>query len=121
MGWPGPMTCHQMRAWQAWLALEWNRPSRSDFYVMTVAAEVRRGHVKKPKSVKLQHFELEFKRKSGRANKPAPDQQMELSKARWGAVVDGLKKRQDREERREPLRETPKVEQRTMLGAKLEE
>ena len=43
MGWTGPLTHRQYLGWQAWLEIEWDRPSRSDWYAMQVAAETRRG------------------------------------------------------------------------------
>ena len=36
LGWPGPLTHRQFRAWQAWLELEQSRPSRADFYLMAI-------------------------------------------------------------------------------------
>lgn len=40
LGWPGPMTHRQFMAWMEWLESEWNRPSRSDNYLMQIAKEV---------------------------------------------------------------------------------
>lgn len=42
MGWPGPMTHRQFLSWQIWLRLQWERPSRADWYSIQVAGEVRR-------------------------------------------------------------------------------
>jgi hypothetical protein len=36
------MTRRQFRAWQEWLLGEWNRPSRSDHYLMQAALEIIR-------------------------------------------------------------------------------
>ncbi len=67
MGWPGPMTHRQFRVWKQWLSDEWNRPSRSDHYMMRAALETRLGNAgKKARQVRMEHFTLKFERK--RAN-----------------------------------------------------
>ena len=90
MGWPGPMTRRQFLAWRAWLDSQWNRPSRTDNYVMQVAAEIRRGHVKRPRSVKHEHFELQFK-VSGKKprHEQLPEQKAALSKGKWLGMMKG--------------------------------
>jgi len=65
MGWPGPLTHRQYRVWAEWDKLQWNEPSRTDHYLMAVAAEVRRGNVKHPRNVKTEHFELTFRFDAG--------------------------------------------------------
>ena len=61
MGWPGPMTHRQFRAWQAWLARQWDEPDRTDHYLMQVAAEVRRSAAgRKARQVKLEHLRIRF-------------------------------------------------------------
>jgi hypothetical protein len=42
----------------AWAELEWNRPSRTDHYLMRVAAEVVRTRVKNPERVTLDDMRL---------------------------------------------------------------
>ena len=37
-GWQGPMTLRQEEAWHAWLHMQWNKPSRTDYYLMAVRA-----------------------------------------------------------------------------------
>jgi hypothetical protein len=54
------MTHKQYMAWLAWLADQWNQPSRSDAYAMQVAAEVYRGNAKKPREVQAKQFVLKF-------------------------------------------------------------
>lgn len=54
------MTHRQFLAWEAWRELEWNRPSRSDFYIMQNTAEARRGWVKEPGKVETKEFRLKF-------------------------------------------------------------
>lgn len=41
MGWPGATTGRQFRAWAAWCAEDYNRPSRTDHYLIAVRAEIR--------------------------------------------------------------------------------
>ena len=72
----------------AWIEEQWNFPSRSDQYLMQVAAEVRRVLSKKPDAVKLEHFKLKFgtvKRKP--AQKLTKAQQVKMHFQRWVAVV----------------------------------
>jgi hypothetical protein len=56
---------------------------------MTVAAEVRRGWVSKPKSVEREHFKLEFKKVGSQDSKSSltPEQQLKFSKSVWFARV----------------------------------
>jgi hypothetical protein len=60
MGWDGPMTYRQFKVWQAWLREEWNTPTRSDYYLMEIACEVRRVLSSKPGNIKVEHFKLEW-------------------------------------------------------------
>ncbi len=60
MGWDGPMTDRQFQGWNAWLLLQWNRPSRSDHYAMSIATEVRRSYVAEPKKVVMADMRVPF-------------------------------------------------------------
>ncbi len=60
MGWEGPITHRQFLTWQAWDAMEWNRPSRTDHYLMGVECEVRRVLSKKPNDIQPEHFKMKF-------------------------------------------------------------
>lgn len=42
MGWDGPVTHRQFKTWEAWDREELDKPNRSDFYQMQIAAEIRR-------------------------------------------------------------------------------
>lgn len=46
--------------WMAWRQLEWNRPSRTDHYLMQIALEVRRVLAKRPAMYKLMQFIIDF-------------------------------------------------------------
>lgn len=60
LGWDGPMTARQYRAWQRFLLDDYNRPSRSDHYAMQVAAEVFRTIAKEPQQVRREQFGIYF-------------------------------------------------------------
>lgn len=93
MGWPGPMTHRQFAAWQAWLAEQWNVPSRTDNYLISIAAEIRRGNVKDPARVKFEHLKLKFTLK-GEGEKPITREQAAAwAKARWVGMLGGDKVR----------------------------
>lgn len=88
MGWPGPVTHRQFLAWQAWFTFSVNDPGRIEYYLMQIAMEVRRGHVKKPNSLKMDQFKLNFKAGEEESN-PKPKRRMTkeevsaISKQRW--------------------------------------
>ncbi len=48
------------KAYEAWYKQQWNQPSRTDFYIMQVAQEVKRVLATSPNSIKLKHFLLDF-------------------------------------------------------------
>lgn len=89
------MTHRQMLAWTAWLDMEWNRPSRSDQYIMAVCAEVRRVLHKHPNRVELKHFLLKFEGKTAKKKLVTEEQKLEraqaLSMAKWVGAVGGMK------------------------------
>lgn len=89
MGWPGPMTHRQFDAWRAWLALQWDRPSRADWYAMQTACEVRRVLSSKPNSVRVEQFALQFKDQSERHQPADPAQAAQWSKAAWLGALGG--------------------------------
>jgi hypothetical protein len=89
MGWSEPLTHRQFAAWAAWWADEWNRPSRSDQYLMQVALEVRRAAAKHPGRVKIERFRLRFT--GEKASQPRTrERAAELARAKWLPVF-GLK------------------------------
>lgn len=75
----------QYSTWIAWLDQQWNKPDRSDHYMMQVAAEVRRVLSKKPQSIKLGHFLLKFEFVPPRPT--TSKQALAASKAKWFAAV----------------------------------
>jgi len=87
MGWEGPLTARQYEVWQAWLDLQWNRPSRTDHYLMQIAAQVTRAAAKNPRSVKSEGFKIEFKTRDTPKNPAQKQIELQQSKARWGAIL----------------------------------
>lgn len=60
MGWDGPLTHRQYLVWQTWLAGEWNKPSRTDHYLMQIAFYILRSNVTTPKRVLMEDQKIEF-------------------------------------------------------------
>jgi hypothetical protein len=88
-------TPRQLKIWLAWLDLQWNRPSRSDWYAMQIAfniACVRGMFAKSPPSFGLKDFTIEFGRKT--APPLSDEERLVRSKASWlagaGLVVQGF-------------------------------
>lgn len=86
MGWSGPLTHRQYLAWQAWFDAEWDRPNRTDNYLMSIACEVRRSQSKRPARHKLEHMRLKFRRKHEQTGPPS-QAQIDAAKAVWMARV----------------------------------
>jgi hypothetical protein len=82
------MTHRELLTWVAWLDADWERPSRTDHYLMAIAAEVRRGHVKKPNSVKPEHFKLKFAR---RGAAPSARDRDASSRAGWFGMMSAAR------------------------------
>jgi hypothetical protein len=98
-----------------WNNDEWNRPDRTDHYLMLLNTTVTRLFHKTPMSVRLEQSKLEFS--TGGKSKPSKeemDRRVAASKAAWGAAAGGRKTMTiiDREGRvlRPPL-EPPKSKQ----------
>ena len=73
----------------AWLEMEQERPSRSDWYAMQTAAEVRRSRLKDPNSLKISDMKL-------KASRPEPvkaitkEEAVAQARSRWFGFL-GLK------------------------------
>jgi hypothetical protein len=77
-------TEREMKITLAWLEMQWDHPNRTDWYLMQIAAEVRKGLVKRPNNVKTENLKIKFKfdRKCP-APATTPEQQMMISKQCW--------------------------------------
>jgi len=70
---------------------EWNAPSRSDYYLMQIACEVRRVLRKNPESIKLDSFKIPFEFETsenpetaeGYTKEEIRQMQMDAIKSRW--------------------------------------
>lgn len=78
-------TYRQLLAWIEYLDVQWDEPTRSDFYLMQIACEVRRVLAKDRNAIQLKHFFLKF-------NSPqlAPAS-AEVAKAVWQARLAPLR------------------------------
>ena len=77
----------QYLAWCVWLNSEWNRPNRTDQYLMQIALQVARVLAKHPDKINLSQFKLEFKE----ANSEKPTDPL-AAKHRWQSLFGkGLK------------------------------
>lgn len=71
--------------------LQWNRPSRSDYYIMGLTQVVRQLFAKRPESIKLNDQRIEF----NTGEKKKPQQTGNLFKSLMG-IFGGAAKRQKR-------------------------
>jgi len=71
-----------------WLAEQQAQPDRTDHYLMQVALEVARGHVKNPRRLKLDDFRLRPKPDKVHPDLPQTrEQAAALSKSRWQGMM----------------------------------
>ena len=88
------MTHRQFLAWQAWLEDEWNRPSRTDYYLMRVAQRVHQTMVKNKAGVTVKDQRVEFDVGRPRA-KPKKKSEAEVKRiaaeqrVKWLGIVGG--------------------------------
>lgn len=83
-------THRQYLAWMDWLDEEWNRPSRSDFYLMQITqfvSAIINAFSKHPKNSRLKDYRIEFKQEG--QSKKIPETPEEATK-RMMAVHLGI-------------------------------
>ena len=87
------LTHREFLALDKYLREEWNEPSRSDWYLMQVAAEIRaigQSFSKTPKPVRLQDLKIEFKEERRKEKKPlTKEERAKIAKAIWMARLNG--------------------------------
>lgn len=85
-------TWTELLMWQEWRRRQWNRPSRSDHYLMQIAMQVRRVLAKHPKKIKLEHFKVPFKFKRVATVTPKGNTayKTEVSKSVWASRFGGV-------------------------------
>lgn len=81
-------TSREFNDWMVYFELDDSRTHRQDYYLASIATEVRRSYVKNPKSVKLDDMMLKFNRKQ---TKQVSQEQLDMAKAVWRARL-GIKK-----------------------------
>jgi len=69
------ITYSEFLEWLTFLGREEERQTKQDYYLAQIAAEIRRGHVKNPKAVKVKDFLVEVK--------TTPETPGERSKSVW--------------------------------------
>ena len=79
-------THREFVVWMRWLDEEWNRPEPSDYYLMQIAAEIRRVLSKKPRHIKMEDFKLEFA-EAEHAPAATVEEAAARSKSKWKAIV----------------------------------
>jgi hypothetical protein len=94
LGWPGPVTHRQHAAMLAWEAEEWNQPSRTDYYLMSLTAEVRRLFAQHPGRIQPDDCKLRFSvgtqaRSESAERTPTAAEASERSLAIWQARLRG--------------------------------
>lgn len=77
------MSHREFSTWDAWLEEEWNRPNRSDHYLMQIAATAARILAKNPSAVKDADFKLKFEVKApvGKVGDFDPEEAKRVSQA----------------------------------------
>ena len=70
-----------------WLDAEWEKPSRSDNYLMQIAMEVARVLSNKPKLYNLKNYRLTWKKDKPKQPKLSKKEAARISKARWFGMV----------------------------------
>jgi hypothetical protein len=81
------MTLRQFIRWNAWFFCRWNEPSRSDWYAMQIAAEVRQTNSRR--GVRPDQMRIPFRTLLPAGTKPPPlpadelKRRNEAAKHRW--------------------------------------
>lgn len=95
------MSSEEFVEWVIYLDRDMNVPSRSDHYLMQVAAQVMRGQVKNPNSVDTSDFRLNFKLASEVRAKVVSVAQ---SKQFWFGLTAATGRKKPRKKKREVKR-----------------
>ena len=77
--------------WKRYRIIEMNTPDRVDYYLMNIAAEIRRVNIANPRNVKLADFVLPFTEDAPKGKKPPTKKEIEArtekSKSAWFALA----------------------------------
>lgn len=86
-------TSSEFVEWQEYFGAEEKDVRKEHYYLAQIAAEVRRGISKRPKSIKLEQFLLKFERKKQESlllTKKEKQKRAERSKSVWLAYVNAF-------------------------------
>ena len=88
MGWTGGLTHRQLRTWRFWEEDNWNRPDRTDHYIMLIALrleEIRKMFAKGGRKPSLQGQKIKF----GQSNEPDVPESTRIKKSQsaWFGVL----------------------------------
>ncbi len=84
MGWTGPVTYRQHLAWRAWVTMDFESPSRDNYYQMQTAMRIDSGNVKEPSKLKLDDYRLRSEKSAKKATKQLTlKEASSISKAMW--------------------------------------
>ena len=82
MGWLGPMTHRQFVVWEEWLGEQWDKPNRTDHYIMKAGAMAGR-----VREIDLNKIKIQFKQSLSKPAKPPREMTLaeadRASKERW--------------------------------------
>lgn len=88
-----------MREYKVWLTHfeeEWQRPSRTDWYLMQIAREVACVLSKNPNKIETKTFKLKFEDPDKKPDPKNRDKQIEQSKGIWRALVGAFSGKRNR-------------------------
>jgi hypothetical protein len=87
------ITSSEFPEWIAFLNQEETKRTKQDFYLASIAAEVRKGNVKHPKKVKISDLFIRYAKKKV---KMTIKQKSDEAKAFFGALLGSSKKKKKR-------------------------
>lgn len=73
--------------WIEYLQQDLDITRREDYYLAQIAAEVRRGNVKRPEKIKLKDFILKFGGRKRKKRKMSLKERARVSKSWWRALL----------------------------------
>lgn len=88
-------TWPELLAWKRFFEEEWGDTTPLMYYLAQIAAEIRRGHVKRPENVRTEDFLIKFKRldKDATPVRTGAQPTLEQSKTFWIGGVQGRGRR----------------------------
>lgn len=84
-------TKRQIAAWLVYLKQKWDNPTTTEYYLMQVAAEIRRTKAKNPRRVKVQDLRIVFKSNKNHRNMTEEEKKRaaQASKNAWIGMFKG--------------------------------